>query len=372
MSQSVWPFDHSHAPRFASRAGFNPADLDKLRCFVICPAHPTEYSDDIYGLVTRICSQIAQIANIPIECTRAIDIRSSGVIHPEIWASLRAADVIVADVTGLNGNVLFELGVAAGWHKKERVIVLRERRLQRSVKDEDDVWLFDMQPFRHLLYVRTLEGLSRLGTDLASVLSGVLAAAPFEGVPEAADTLLPISLALSDRDSELLFTPALGHRRLIPGECLEFGSLNSFMYSWMTVGNLRLKNVAVSADLTFRLLGKPPTDQPWLGVMVRSQSFWANHGHLAYVRADGSVWVTVEEPGGHRDRQIGQLDPLECSRDIHFSVVFNKDGWSVTVGSVTRHLSQAEVPHEFGEGRILFESYWARVGLKNLTVQRAD
>lgn len=369
MSQSVWPFDHGLAPRFASRARFGPADLNKLRCFVICPAQPAEYFDDLYSMVEASCRNVGTSAGIEIQCSRAIDIRSSGVIHPEIWGSLRAADVIVADVTGLNGNVLFELGVASAWHPKQRVIVLRERRQVGAKGDESDIWLFDMQPFRHLLYIRTLEGLARLSHDLNSVLLDVLAAAPFEDALGIEEPKLPLSLPLSDQDADLLFSPALGHRRWISGECLEFGSLNNFQYSWLTVGNLKPKNVEVSADLSFRAIGKPAKDQPWIGLMLRSQSFWANQGHLAYVRADGSVWVTVENPE-HRDEQIGRLEPIALKEYIPFRVTINNSGWAVSIGSVKwRHdLDEIQV---FGQGRILFESYWARVGLRNLTVQLA-
>jgi len=369
MSQSVWPFDHCLTPRFASRARFSPTDLDKLRCFVICPAQPAEYFDDLYRMVEAICQQIGATAGIGIQCTRAIDIKSSGVIHPEIWGSLRAADVIVADVSGLNGNVLFELGVASAWHPKERVIVLRERRPVGTKGDETDIWLFDMQPFRHLLYLRTLEGLARLQNDLTSVLLDVLAAAPFETAVDIADPTLPLSLPLSDQDAELLFSPGLGHRRWISGECLEFGSLNNFQYSWLTVGNLKLRNVEVSAELSFRALGTPPKDQPWIGLMLRSQSFWANQGHLAYVRADGSVWVTVEKPA-HDDERIGQIEPRPINWYIPFRVSINDSGWTVHVGSVAWH-HDLEGLQVFGQGRILFESYWARVGLRNLTVQLA-
>jgi hypothetical protein len=369
MSQSVWPFDHCLAPRFASRARFSPADLDKLRCFVVCPAQPAEYFDDLYSTVEAICDRIGATTGAGIQCTRAIDIRSSGVIHPEIWASLRAADVIVADVTGLNGNVLFELGVASAWHPKERVIVLRERRPVGGKSDESDIWLFDMQPFRHLLYVRTLDGLARLQAELSLVLRDVLAAAPFDTAVDIADPALPLSLLLSDQDSELLFSPALGHRRWIPRECLEFGSLNNFQYSWLTVGNLKLKNVEVSAELSFRTLGMPAKDQPWIGLMLRSQSFWANHGHLAYVRADGSAWVTIEKPE-HDDQPIGQIEPEQLKGYIPFRMTINDSGWTVYVGSLAwqHDLNGLQV---FGPGRVLFESYWARVGLRNVKIQLA-
>jgi hypothetical protein len=56
---------------------------------------------------------------------------------------------------------------------------------------------------------------------------------------------------------------------------------------------------------------------PWIGIMVRSQGYLANYGHLTYLKGDGSVWITVEEDGGqhHGDEKIGQLDGFDLGGD---------------------------------------------------------
>jgi hypothetical protein len=69
--------------------------------------------------------------------------------------------------------------------------------------------------------------------------------------------------------------------------------------------------------------------------MLRSQSFWANHGHLAYIRADGGVWVTLEKDTGHGDEQIGKIegfDPKTDEFDIETSI--NEKSWCVQIGPV--------------------------------------
>lgn len=373
MVQSVWPFDHSLEPRFAGKAGSKLTDLEKVRCFVLCPTRPREYFDDLFSVICAVCDQIHEHYGVSFECRRAIDITSSGVIHPEIWQSIRTADVIVADLTGLNGNVLYELGVAAAWQKKERVVLLRERFPEDAPAAErgDERWLFDIQPVRHIQYTRTQAGLLKLHHDLGQVLVDVVASAPFDDVVDE-PIQLPITLSLTDSmDSTILSTPGMAHRRIIPGLCLEFGSLNNFRYSWLSVGNLRVRNVHVEAELAFTRLGNPPKDQPWVGVMVRSQSFWANHGHLAYMRADGSVWVTLEKEAGHHDELIGQMPGFEPQTNhfTRFDISIDDIAWKVTVGRVHWEAPVTILPHVFGDGRVLFEGYFTWIGLRDLTLR---
>ena len=371
--QSVWPFDHSIEPRFAGKAGSEVADAEKVRCFVLCPVRPKELFDDVFSAVRAVCERIREDRQVDVECARAIDIISPGVIQPEIWRSIRTADIVVADLTGLNGNVLYELGVAAAWHKKERVVVLRERGPEGAVASDgvDDPWLFDLQPVRHILYVRTYDGLRKLRQDLYQVMSDIVASVPFDDLPHSSIPL-PLSLDLSDGvDSPILASSGMAHRRAIPGHCLEFGSMNSFRYSWLSVDNLRLRNVHVAADLAFTRLGSPPTDQPWIGVMVRSQSFWANHGHLAYMRADGSVWVTMEKETGHTDERIGDIAGFNPGQDrfTKFEIAIDDKAWRVKVGPVSWESPVATLPYVFGDGRVLFEGYFTRIGLRSLTVR---
>lgn len=150
MTQSVWPYDHTLDDNAEKQLG-------ELWCFVICPSRPPEYWDELFALVDGVCQQIAKDMGVPIRCRRAVDIVSAGIIHPEIWQDIRSADFIVADVTGSNGNVMFELGVASAWLDKERVIILREDR-------PDEPRLFDINPARQVDYRRSPQSfLSWLG-----------------------------------------------------------------------------------------------------------------------------------------------------------------------------------------------------------------
>ncbi len=113
MALSIWPHDTAIEPDLALKP------FGKLTCFVASPFQPTERFDDLFDLVRSVCEEIRVALQLEeFQCLRSDSIASAGVIHPEIWQQLKSADVIVADVSGQNGNVLLELGVAAGWRRK--------------------------------------------------------------------------------------------------------------------------------------------------------------------------------------------------------------------------------------------------------------
>ena len=362
MTQSVWPHDHA-ADAFA----IAEEDVNRLSCFVLCPAEPKDLFDGIANIVRSICNQLGRSLGVEIESKRAVEITSSGFIHPEIWQQIRGADIIVADVSGLNGNVLLELGVSAAWHKKEKVIIIRENKPQEPR-------LFDILPARHIEYMRTPSGFQKLAKDLAMTIQGVLAAAPFDEIPKR-EVKLPLSLPLTDGvDSPNLWCPGLAHRRILPGKYLEFGSLYNFRYSWITLADLRVKNVRVRADLLFSVARGNPMDLPWMGIMLRSQAYLADKGHLAYMRSDGSVWVTLElqEADGpkHENKQIGQIKGFDpTGREfVPFDISFDDSAWNVKIGPVEWSTSVGSLPFVFGEGRILLDSFFAWVGARSIKV----
>ena len=150
MAHSIWPHDvaqEHHAP-------LKP--LGNLTCFLISPFQPKVRFDDLFELVNGVCQGIKRSLGLDeFVCKRADHITSAGVIQPEIWEQIKSADIIIADVSGQNGNVMIELGVAAAWRRKEHVIILRE-------ESSDEKHLFDINPARHIEYTRTATGFDLL------------------------------------------------------------------------------------------------------------------------------------------------------------------------------------------------------------------
>ena len=76
-----------------------------------------------------------------LRCVRGDEIYSKPRIMDDIWKSIRAARLVVAELTGKNPNVLYEVGLAQAIGKP--VIIL--------TRNEDDV-PFDLKALRYLFY----------------------------------------------------------------------------------------------------------------------------------------------------------------------------------------------------------------------------
>lgn len=85
---------------------------------------------------------------------RADDLFSAGSLMSDIWNAMNAARVIVADCTGQNPNVFYEIGMA---HTLGKTVILISQRL-------DDIPA-DLRGFKIILYEHSLRGWknSRIG-----------------------------------------------------------------------------------------------------------------------------------------------------------------------------------------------------------------
>jgi hypothetical protein len=90
-------------------------------------------------------------------CERADDIYSAGIVIDEIWIKLCEAQIVIADVTGRNANVLYEMGLA---HAIGKEVVI----LAQATSDIP----FDLQHRRVILY--DPERLDQLRIRLASTI----------------------------------------------------------------------------------------------------------------------------------------------------------------------------------------------------------
>jgi hypothetical protein len=140
------------------------------------------------------------------------------------WQQIKQADIIVADVSGQNGNVMLELGVAAAWRDKEQVIILREEK-------PEEKHLFDINPRTHIEYTRTSSGFEVLKNKLRQTMFDTVAAAPFEDMPTSSAQLPVLASLDNGQDCPDLLIPSPSHRRMLK-DCLEFGSLYSFPRSY--------------------------------------------------------------------------------------------------------------------------------------------
>lgn len=123
------------------------------RCFVAMP-----YGLSWFQRVKATLTAAAEQAGYETEISS--DVARAGAIVGQVWGGLRKADAVVADVTGNNANVFYELGLAHALGKEVVLITQDEKALP-----------FDVQSLRCIPY--RLSDLSRLESRLRDSLNEV-------------------------------------------------------------------------------------------------------------------------------------------------------------------------------------------------------
>jgi nucleoside 2-deoxyribosyltransferase len=118
------------------------------------------WSETVNEAIRRVCVQIAR--TFPgFTAEKADEITEPGRITDQIVSAIERADVLVADITGSNANVMFELGYADALSKP--IIVLNQ-----SV----DATPFDIRDWRQIGY--TTDDLRKLSRTLTDFMAGTL------------------------------------------------------------------------------------------------------------------------------------------------------------------------------------------------------
>lgn len=108
--------------------------LLKSSCFVIMP-FSLSYKSTYDGVIRPA------IERASLECIRGDEVFSRSQISHEIWQQIRSCRMVVAELTGKNPNVLYELGLAHALGKPAIIIT----------RNEDDV-PSDLKALRYLFY----------------------------------------------------------------------------------------------------------------------------------------------------------------------------------------------------------------------------
>lgn len=130
-------------------------DQNDPKVFVLMPFGP-DWSRHVYDAIKLGCSRVGAP-----DVQRADAITKPGLITTQILTAIAEADVIVADLTEANGNVMYEVGYADGLGKS---VVLLNQQIDNT--------LFDVRGHRQIAYV--LHDLSQLAEDVAVFVTTVL------------------------------------------------------------------------------------------------------------------------------------------------------------------------------------------------------
>ena len=139
-----------------------PSRKPRTDIFVVMP-----FRDRLGRIYKDHISTTAKDLGLSVE--RADERKLSGEIMKDVWESIAGCQVVIADCTGKNPNVFYEIGIAHTLGKK--VILLTQK--------EDDV-PFDIRHIRYIPYRPTETGLKQLDKRLRAALEEEHAAADIE------------------------------------------------------------------------------------------------------------------------------------------------------------------------------------------------
>ena len=130
--------------------------LEKDLCFVLMPFKPSFtrlYKGKIKPTV-EACG---------LKCLRADDLFSPTPILEDVWIHIYKSNVIIADVTGRNPNVFYEIGIA---HTVGKPVII-------ITQDKADI-PFDVSQFRYFLYSDDTHGWETLCDNVTSALRSTI------------------------------------------------------------------------------------------------------------------------------------------------------------------------------------------------------
>ena len=135
--------------------------IDNRLAFVLMP-----FDDDLTEIYATFIKPTVESSQFNLVCKRADDIKSNRAIVQDIWKSICEARIIIADITGLNPNVMYELGIA---HTLGKETILIYQQSEKEIK-----FPFDLAHIRRIEYENSATGGKKLEKDLKETLVHIL------------------------------------------------------------------------------------------------------------------------------------------------------------------------------------------------------
>lgn len=133
-------------------------DIDEDMCFIVMP-----FSVESLNIVYEDFVRPTLVDRCQLRPERGDDVFGSNVVMDDITKSIRKARLIIADLTGRNPNVFYEVGIA---HALNKQVLLMTQSI-------DDV-PFDLRHRRALVYEYSPRGCKKLEKDLYENVNSML------------------------------------------------------------------------------------------------------------------------------------------------------------------------------------------------------
>lgn len=143
---------------------FGPASyrVDNRLVFVLMP-----FTDELTQIYKTFIKPTVELPEFNMVCKRADDIKSNRAIIQDIWKSLCEARFVIADMSGLNPNVMYELGIG---HTLGKETILVYQKSEEEIK-----FPFDLAHIRRIEYENSATGGHLLVNELKATLKETLA-----------------------------------------------------------------------------------------------------------------------------------------------------------------------------------------------------
>jgi len=128
-------------------------------CFMLMPFQDND-AEDIYRLCTK-----PTIFKLGLDIRRSDELFTTNPILEDILESINEFLVVIADVSGLNPNVLYELGISHTIKKEQTIIITHENYNKLP---------FDIKPFRSIKYKNTVPGGEKYKKELEETVKYIL------------------------------------------------------------------------------------------------------------------------------------------------------------------------------------------------------
>lgn len=126
------------------------------KCFVIMP-----FASQFREVYDRIFRPVCE--SLGVHCWRVDEIAAPGSITRDIVDGILDADIVIADLTGRNANVFYELGIAHSTGNKTIMVA----------QSKDDV-PFDVSAYRVVFYEQSISGAAKFSDSLRAAISELL------------------------------------------------------------------------------------------------------------------------------------------------------------------------------------------------------
>jgi hypothetical protein len=136
--------------------------VDNRLAFVLMP-----FRADLTEIYNTVIKPTIENEKTGLICRRADDFKTNKAIILDIWKAICEARVVIADLTGVNPNVMYELGIA---HTIGKETVL----IYQCNSGEEPKFPFDISHIRRIEYEDSAVGGAKLKNDLADTIESIL------------------------------------------------------------------------------------------------------------------------------------------------------------------------------------------------------